>query len=160
MHFHPNHSLVDPGSAPDALACSVTPALGHGSANEFHQKHHWDWHCCPRCRGSNVSVFLQGAAHWSHAGELQRGSEQCQGCFRGTWVPTWGKWIISTAPHMRSQPIFLTQGTLESKEVAGASGHSTELFLPVLQDFIRDEPLDSLASPIRWKALIAIRYLR
>lgn len=30
----------------------------------------------------------------------------------------------------------------------------------VLQDFIRDEPLDSLASPVRWKALIAIRYLR
>lgn len=34
----------------------------------------------------------------------------------------------------------------------------TSLF--VLQDFIRDEPLDSLASPVRWKALIAIRYLR
>lgn len=37
----------------------------------------------------------------------------------------------------------------------------SRIFHPfVLQDFIRDEPLDSLASPVRWKALIAIRYLR
>ncbi|XP_008260377.2 maestro heat-like repeat-containing protein family member 2B isoform X5 [Oryctolagus cuniculus] len=34
-----------------------------------------------------------------------------------------------------------------------------ELLIGRMLDFIRDEPLDSLASPIRWKALIAIRYL-
>ncbi|OWK02238.1 hypothetical protein Celaphus_00018031, partial [Cervus elaphus hippelaphus] len=34
-----------------------------------------------------------------------------------------------------------------------------EVLLGYMLDFIRDEPLDSLASPIRWKALIAIRYL-
>ncbi|XP_076973182.1 maestro heat-like repeat-containing protein family member 2B [Tamandua tetradactyla] len=34
-----------------------------------------------------------------------------------------------------------------------------EVLLGHMLDFIRDEPLDSLASPIRWKALIAIRYL-
>uniref|UniRef100_A0A4X1T1L3 Maestro heat like repeat family member 2B n=1 Tax=Sus scrofa TaxID=9823 RepID=A0A4X1T1L3_PIG len=34
-----------------------------------------------------------------------------------------------------------------------------EVLLGYLLDFIRDEPLDSLASPVRWKALIAIRYL-
>ncbi|MBZ3889637.1 Maestro heat-like repeat-containing protein family member 2B [Sciurus carolinensis] len=34
-----------------------------------------------------------------------------------------------------------------------------ELLIGYMLDFIRDEPLDSLASPIRWKALIAIRYL-
>ncbi|XP_058420149.1 maestro heat-like repeat-containing protein family member 2B [Diceros bicornis minor] len=34
-----------------------------------------------------------------------------------------------------------------------------EVLLGYMLDFIRDEPLDSLASPVRWKALIAIRYL-
>nr|XP_054540373.1 maestro heat-like repeat-containing protein family member 2B isoform X3 [Pan troglodytes] len=34
-----------------------------------------------------------------------------------------------------------------------------EMLIVYMLDFIRDEPLDSLASPIRWKALIAIRYL-
>ncbi|XP_016079611.1 PREDICTED: maestro heat-like repeat-containing protein family member 2B [Miniopterus natalensis] len=34
-----------------------------------------------------------------------------------------------------------------------------ELLLGHMLDFIRDEPLDSLATPVRWKALIAIRYL-
>ncbi|XP_005876064.1 PREDICTED: maestro heat-like repeat-containing protein family member 2B [Myotis brandtii] len=34
-----------------------------------------------------------------------------------------------------------------------------ELLLGYMLDFIRDEPLDSLATPVRWKALIAIRYL-
>ncbi|XP_005386302.1 PREDICTED: maestro heat-like repeat-containing protein family member 2B isoform X1 [Chinchilla lanigera] len=34
-----------------------------------------------------------------------------------------------------------------------------EMLIGQMLDFIRDEPLDSLASPIRWKALIAIRYL-
>ncbi|XP_008050720.1 maestro heat-like repeat-containing protein family member 2B [Carlito syrichta] len=34
-----------------------------------------------------------------------------------------------------------------------------ELLIGYMLDFIRDEPLDSLASPVRWKALIAIRYL-
>ncbi|XP_058164366.1 maestro heat-like repeat-containing protein family member 2B isoform X2 [Dasypus novemcinctus] len=34
-----------------------------------------------------------------------------------------------------------------------------EVLLGHMLDFIRDEPLDSLASPVRWKALIAIRYL-
>nr|KAF6441519.1 maestro heat like repeat family member 2B [Rousettus aegyptiacus] len=34
-----------------------------------------------------------------------------------------------------------------------------EVLLGHMLDFIREEPLDSLASPIRWKALIAIRYL-
>ncbi|XP_006875461.1 PREDICTED: maestro heat-like repeat-containing protein family member 2B [Chrysochloris asiatica] len=34
-----------------------------------------------------------------------------------------------------------------------------EMLLGYMLDFIRDEPLDSLATPIRWKALIAIRYL-
>ncbi|TKC36725.1 hypothetical protein EI555_015344, partial [Monodon monoceros] len=34
-----------------------------------------------------------------------------------------------------------------------------EVLLSYMLDFIRDEPLDSLASPVRWKVLIAIRYL-
>nr|XP_018869057.3 maestro heat-like repeat-containing protein family member 2B isoform X3 [Gorilla gorilla gorilla] len=34
-----------------------------------------------------------------------------------------------------------------------------EMLIGYMLDFIRDEPLDSLASPIRWKALIAVRYL-
>uniref|UniRef100_A0A8I5TBY2 Maestro heat like repeat family member 2B n=1 Tax=Pongo abelii TaxID=9601 RepID=A0A8I5TBY2_PONAB len=34
-----------------------------------------------------------------------------------------------------------------------------EMLIGYMLDFIRGEPLDSLASPIRWKALIAIRYL-
>ncbi|XP_070267512.1 maestro heat-like repeat-containing protein family member 2B [Myotis yumanensis] len=34
-----------------------------------------------------------------------------------------------------------------------------ELLLGYMLDFIREEPLDSLATPVRWKALIAIRYL-
>ncbi|XP_038600335.1 maestro heat-like repeat-containing protein family member 2B [Tachyglossus aculeatus] len=34
-----------------------------------------------------------------------------------------------------------------------------EALLGHMLDFIREEPLDSLASPIRWKALIAIRHL-
>uniref|UniRef100_A0A2K6FQP6 Maestro heat like repeat family member 2B n=1 Tax=Propithecus coquereli TaxID=379532 RepID=A0A2K6FQP6_PROCO len=34
-----------------------------------------------------------------------------------------------------------------------------ETLMGYMLDFIRDEPLDSLASPVRWKALIAIRYL-
>ncbi|KAM5264399.1 maestro heat-like repeat-containing protein family member 2B [Ctenodactylus gundi] len=34
-----------------------------------------------------------------------------------------------------------------------------EILISHMLDFIRDEPLDSLASPVRWKALIAIRYL-
>ncbi|XP_049715372.1 maestro heat-like repeat-containing protein family member 2B [Elephas maximus indicus] len=34
-----------------------------------------------------------------------------------------------------------------------------EVLLGYMLDFIRDEPLDSLATPVRWKALIAIRYL-
>ncbi|KAM6224365.1 maestro heat-like repeat-containing protein family member 2B [Rhynchocyon petersi] len=34
-----------------------------------------------------------------------------------------------------------------------------ERLLGYMLDFIRDEPLDSLATPVRWKALIAIRYL-
>ncbi|XP_075398761.1 maestro heat-like repeat-containing protein family member 2B [Tenrec ecaudatus] len=34
-----------------------------------------------------------------------------------------------------------------------------EVLLRHMLDFVRDEPLDSLATPIRWKALIAIRYL-
>ncbi|XP_006167032.1 maestro heat-like repeat-containing protein family member 2B isoform X1 [Tupaia chinensis] len=34
-----------------------------------------------------------------------------------------------------------------------------EMLIGYMLDFIRNEPLDSLASPIRWKALIAIRYL-
>ncbi|XP_006747051.1 maestro heat-like repeat-containing protein family member 2B [Leptonychotes weddellii] len=34
-----------------------------------------------------------------------------------------------------------------------------EVLLGYMLKFIRDEPLDSLASPVRWKALIAIRYL-
>ncbi|XP_012863847.2 maestro heat-like repeat-containing protein family member 2B [Echinops telfairi] len=34
-----------------------------------------------------------------------------------------------------------------------------EVLLGYMLDFVRDEPLDSLATPIRWKALIAIRYL-
>ncbi|CAK6444149.1 unnamed protein product [Pipistrellus nathusii] len=34
-----------------------------------------------------------------------------------------------------------------------------ELLLGYMLDFIRDEPLDSLATPVRWKALIAIRHL-
>ncbi|XP_023557648.1 maestro heat-like repeat-containing protein family member 2B [Octodon degus] len=34
-----------------------------------------------------------------------------------------------------------------------------EMLISQMLDFIRDEPLDSLASPVRWKALIAIRYL-
>ncbi|XP_045295316.1 maestro heat-like repeat-containing protein family member 2B isoform X1 [Leopardus geoffroyi] len=34
-----------------------------------------------------------------------------------------------------------------------------EVLLGYMLDFIRNEPLDSLASPVRWKALIAIRYL-
>uniref|UniRef100_A0A6I8N0S1 Maestro heat like repeat family member 2B n=1 Tax=Ornithorhynchus anatinus TaxID=9258 RepID=A0A6I8N0S1_ORNAN len=34
-----------------------------------------------------------------------------------------------------------------------------EVLLGHMLDFIREEPLDSLASPIRWKALIAIRHL-
>ncbi|XP_008582529.1 PREDICTED: maestro heat-like repeat-containing protein family member 2B [Galeopterus variegatus] len=34
-----------------------------------------------------------------------------------------------------------------------------EMLIGYMLDFIRDEPLDSLASPVRWKALIAIRYL-
>ncbi|XP_037596098.1 maestro heat-like repeat-containing protein family member 2B [Cebus imitator] len=36
---------------------------------------------------------------------------------------------------------------------------SKEMLIGYMLDFIRDEPLDSLASPVRWKALIAIRYL-
>ncbi|XP_033035344.1 maestro heat-like repeat-containing protein family member 2B isoform X2 [Trachypithecus francoisi] len=34
-----------------------------------------------------------------------------------------------------------------------------EMLIGYMLDFIRGEPLDSLASPVRWKALIAIRYL-
>ncbi|XP_049625009.1 maestro heat-like repeat-containing protein family member 2B [Suncus etruscus] len=34
-----------------------------------------------------------------------------------------------------------------------------DVLLGYMLDFIRDEPLDSLATPVRWKALIAIRYL-
>ncbi|XP_036994401.2 maestro heat-like repeat-containing protein family member 2B [Artibeus jamaicensis] len=34
-----------------------------------------------------------------------------------------------------------------------------EQLLGHMLDLVRDEPLDSLASPVRWKALIAIRYL-
>ncbi|XP_045422555.1 maestro heat-like repeat-containing protein family member 2B [Lemur catta] len=33
-----------------------------------------------------------------------------------------------------------------------------ETLISYMLNFIRDEPLDSLASPVRWKALIAIRY--
>ncbi|XP_069348365.1 maestro heat-like repeat-containing protein family member 2B [Eulemur rufifrons] len=33
-----------------------------------------------------------------------------------------------------------------------------ETLIGYMLDFIRDEPLDSLASPVRWKALIATRY--
>uniref|UniRef100_A0A2K5DEP9 Maestro heat like repeat family member 2B n=1 Tax=Aotus nancymaae TaxID=37293 RepID=A0A2K5DEP9_AOTNA len=36
---------------------------------------------------------------------------------------------------------------------------SKEMLIGYMLDFIRDEPLDSLASPVRWKALIAIRSL-
>ncbi|VTJ76216.1 Hypothetical predicted protein [Marmota monax] len=35
-----------------------------------------------------------------------------------------------------------------------------EMLIGYMLDFIRDEPLDSLASPIRWKALIAISKLK
>uniref|UniRef100_A0A8C5LHH7 Maestro heat-like repeat family member 2B n=1 Tax=Jaculus jaculus TaxID=51337 RepID=A0A8C5LHH7_JACJA len=34
-----------------------------------------------------------------------------------------------------------------------------EMLIGYMLDMIRDEPLNSLASPVRWKALIAIRYL-
>ncbi|KFO29155.1 HEAT repeat-containing protein 7B2 [Fukomys damarensis] len=34
-----------------------------------------------------------------------------------------------------------------------------QMLISQMLDFVRDEPLDSLASPVRWKALIAIRYL-
>ncbi|XP_036134746.1 maestro heat-like repeat-containing protein family member 2B [Molossus molossus] len=34
-----------------------------------------------------------------------------------------------------------------------------EVLLGHMLDFIRDEPLDSLATPVRWKALVAIRHL-
>ncbi|XP_069897204.1 maestro heat-like repeat-containing protein family member 2B isoform X2 [Dipodomys merriami] len=34
-----------------------------------------------------------------------------------------------------------------------------EMLLDYMLNLIKDEPLDSLASPVRWKALIAIRYL-
>ncbi|XP_004605640.2 maestro heat-like repeat-containing protein family member 2B [Sorex araneus] len=34
-----------------------------------------------------------------------------------------------------------------------------EVLLSYMLDFVRDEPLDSLATPVRWKALIALRYL-
>lgn len=42
--------FAEPGVVPKTLAYIVNHfALGHGSANEFHKKHHGDWHCCPRC---------------------------------------------------------------------------------------------------------------
>lgn len=66
----PGHTFIEPGELPKTPACTLNRfALGHGSANEFHKKYHGDWHCCPRCWGSGVQVFLQGVAAWLHAGE-------------------------------------------------------------------------------------------
>ncbi|XP_027987083.2 maestro heat-like repeat-containing protein family member 2B isoform X4 [Eptesicus fuscus] len=48
---------------------------------------------------------------------------------------------------------------VQDAEVQGFKFSYKELLLGYMLDFIRDEPLDSLATPVRWKALIAIRYL-
>ncbi|KAM6156634.1 maestro heat-like repeat-containing protein family member 2B [Erethizon dorsatum] len=48
---------------------------------------------------------------------------------------------------------------IQDAEDQGFQFSYKEMLISQMLDFIRDEPLDSLASPVRWKALIAIRYL-
>ncbi|XP_068952637.1 maestro heat-like repeat-containing protein family member 2B [Petaurus breviceps papuanus] len=47
----------------------------------------------------------------------------------------------------------------DTEELLNFNFTSKEVLLGYMLDLIREEPLDSLASPVRWKALVAIRCL-
>ncbi|XP_056680551.1 maestro heat-like repeat-containing protein family member 2B isoform X2 [Monodelphis domestica] len=47
----------------------------------------------------------------------------------------------------------------EAEELLNFNFSHKEVLLGHMLDLIREEPMDSLASPVRWKALIAIRWL-